>query len=57
MQVYYDLFQCWVQYRVGFIILLYYNYDFFSFFSFLSVFMQMFLCEMKISIIEKKGDQ
>ena len=34
MQAYYDLFQCWVQYRVDFILLLYCKlYDFFFFFK------------------------
>ena len=34
MQAYYDLFQCWVKYRVDFILLLYCKlYDFFFFFK------------------------
>ena len=38
MQAYYDLFQCWVQYRVGFILLLYYNCMIFFYFYFISFF-------------------
>ena len=43
MQAHYDLFQCWVQYRVGFILLLYYNDMIFFLFFFKCIYVDVYL--------------
>ena len=43
MQAYYDLFQCWVQYCIGFIYLLYYNYMIFFLFFFKCIYVDVYL--------------
>ena len=43
MQTYYDLFQCWIQYHVGIILLLYYNCLIFFLFFFKCIYVDVCL--------------
>ena len=54
MKAYYDLFQCWVQYRVGFILLLYYNYMIFFLFFFRCIYVDV--CLRNVNQYYRKKD-
>ena len=52
MQAYYDLLQCWVQYRVGFILLLYYNHMIFFLFFFKCIYEDV--CLRNVYLYQRK---